>query len=154
LEHRDIFLDVLNKAMKELTGLDFKLEYRGEEEKFTAKKEITSQISLFGPEHEGMIIINIDKSDINFLYSKIENEPMEEDEFLIEDFLGELTNIITGKFIEFLEIDINPSVPFIHFGKIEYSTMRKNKFDVISLSEKNDINFFVYIYLTELEKDF
>ncbi|HOJ49871.1 MAG TPA: chemotaxis protein CheX [Spirochaetota bacterium] len=154
MQYKDVFLEVLSKCLEELTGLEFLLEYQGQDSKFISKKDITSQISIFGPEHEGMLIINIDKNDINLLYKKIENDELEEDGFLIEDFLGELTNIISGKFIEFLDIEITPSIPFIHFGKIEYSTMRKNNFDIINIRQKDGINFFVYIYLTELEKDF
>ena len=108
MEYKDTFIRVIIKTLKELTKTNFLYEELTAVSKYASKKEVTSQISIFGSEHEGMLILNMDKAMLRTLYYNIENDEMEDDDFTIEDFCGELTNILAGKFIEFL-ILMSPS---------------------------------------------
>ncbi len=155
MEYKDIFIKVIINTFKELSNIDFLYEELEQQDKYHSEKEVTSQMSIYGEGHEGMIILNLDRDVIKYLYYNIqEDEVDEEDDFTIEDFCGELTNIIAGKFIEFLDIDIVPSLSMINFDSVEYSTVKRDKFDFIRFYDAQGKEFFIYTYLTLLRDDF
>lgn len=155
MEYKDIFVKVIVHSLKELTRMDFMHEELESVKKYVSSKEITSQISIFGNEHEGMLIINLDRNLLKKLYFGIEEEEFEdEDNFTIEDFCGELTNIIAGKFIDFLDLDVTISLPMINFEPVEYAMIRKNVFDCFRFYNNQGLDFFIYTYLSGLAKDF
>jgi len=154
MDYKEIFIKVIINTLKELLAVDFIYEELAPTPKYKSTKEITSQISMFGPDHEGMIILNLDREIVRFLYNKSSLENFEDDDYMIEDFCGELTNIVSGKFIEFLDIDINISLPMINFDAIQYSTLRKNHFDVFRFHDNMGHDIFMYTYLTNLSKGF
>lgn len=154
MEYKDTFIRVIIKTLKELTKTNFLYEELTAVSKYASKKEVTSQISIFGSEHEGMLILNMDKAMLRTLYYNIENDEMEDDDFTIEDFCGELTNILAGKFIEFLDIDVTISLPMINFESTEYATLKKNSFHCFRFYAGDGGEFFVYTYLSGLSKNF
>jgi len=154
MQYKEIFIKVIINTLKELMKVEFQFEELTPSPKYSAAKEITSQISIFGPEHEGMIILNLDREIVRFLYSKSVVEDVEDDDYVIEDFCGELTNIVSGKFIEFLDIDINISLPMINFDHIEYSTLRKNNFDAFRFYDNLGHDIYIYTYMSTLSKGF
>lgn len=149
MEYKDVFIRVIVKTLKDSTKINFLYEELPNQVKYVSKKEITNQISLFGEENEGMIILNMDRQTLKNFYYFIENEELEDDDFTIEDFCGEIGNIIAGKFIELLDIDINISLPMINFEPIEYSTFKKNPFSCFRFYA-NGNELFVYTYLSKL----
>ena len=150
MEYKDIFTKVIIKTLKDFAGLDFIYEELDPRPKYISSKEITSQISIYGPEHEGIIILNLDKELIKSFYYNIEEEELDDDDFTIEDFCGEITNIVAGKFIEFLEVDVTISLPMINFEPMEYATMKKNNFDSFRFYNHKGHELFIYTYLTTL----
>jgi hypothetical protein len=148
------FKNVISKALKDFSKVDFLYEELEPIDKYKSTRDITSQISIFGPEHEGIIILNLDKSLVKYLYYNISEEELDDDDFTIEDFCGEITNIIAGKFIEFLDIDVIPSLPMINFEPMEYATMKKNHFNAFRLYDGKGHELFIYTYLTQLQTDF
>lgn len=150
MEYKDTFIQVIINTLKELSKINFFYEELEPTIKYQSLKEITSQISLFGFENEGMIILNLDKEFLKFLYFAIGEEELEDD-FTIEDFCGELTNIIAGKYIEFLDIDMNLSLPLINFEPISYTTMQKNTFNGFRFYDNQGHEFFIYTYLADLK---
>lgn len=155
MEYKEIFIKVIAKTLKEFSGVDFIYEELEATSKYSSVKDLTSQISIYGPEHEGIIILNLGKPMLNYLYYNIEEEELDEnDDFIIEDFFGEITNIIAGKFIEFLNIDITISLPMINFEKTEYTTLKKNNFDAFRFHNNKGFELFIYTYLSSLQTDF
>lgn len=154
MQYKDIFVKVIIRTLKDFSKVDFLYEELDPVEKYVSQHEITSQISTYGPEHEGIIILNLDKKLVKHLYYNISEEELDDDNFTIEDFCGEITNIIAGKFIEFLDIDITLSLPMINFEPMEYATMKKNKFDSFRFYDNQGHELYIYTYLSQLHKDF
>ncbi len=155
MEYKDIFVQVILNSLKELSKIDFLFEELESQNNYHSEKEITSQMSIFGDNHEGMIILNLDRSTIKYLYYNIQEDELdEEDDFVIEDFCGELTNIIAGKFIDFLDIDIVPSLSMINFDPVQYSTVKRNEFNHFKFFDNKGHEFYIFTYLSKLNKDF
>lgn len=154
MEYKDVFIKVIIKTLKDFSKVDFLYQELGKRSKYISEKEITSQISIYGPNHEGVIILNLDRSLMRYLYYNIEEEELDDDDFTIEDFCGEITNIIAGKFIEFLDIDVAVSLPMINFESMEYATLKKNSFDSFRFYNTQGHELFIYSYLSYLYKNF
>lgn len=75
MEYKDVFIRVIVKTLKDLTKINFLYEELPNQVKYVSKKEITNQISLFGEENEGMIILNMDRQTLKIfiILSKMKN---------------------------------------------------------------------------------
>lgn len=150
MEYKDIFVKVLINALKELTKIDFLFAELPEQNLYKSEKEITSQVSVFGREHEGLIILNLDRELVKRFYYNIEEEELEDDDFTVEDFCGELTNMIAGKFIDFVDLDVNISLPIISLEPVEYETLKKNRFDCFRFYDNQNAELIIYTYLAKI----
>ena len=153
MEYKETFIQVIVNTLKELSKVDFAYEELDARSQYKSLKEITSQIGIYGDDHEGLIILNLDSEFLKYLYYKIGEEELEDD-FIIEDFCGELTNILAGKFIEFIDLDITLSLPIINFDPIEYSTIKKNSFNAFHFFNNKGHEFFIFTYLAKTFQNF
>ena len=58
MEYKETFIQVIVNTLKELSKVDFAYEELDARSQYKSLKEITSQISIYGDDHEGMIILN------------------------------------------------------------------------------------------------